>query len=107
MRASWQALVNGGFLALLAACAGDSAWEKPGASKTEREQVVAECRAEARHVTDRESRIDQDITSTMHQDWQRTGVLESRRASFRDRTLSHGEAVFTRCMAARGWVRPG
>jgi hypothetical protein len=105
MRPSSQALVNAALLALcLAACASPE-WQKPGASDAEREQALAECRAEARAATEREARIDQDITSTFQQDWQRAGVAESRRTMLSDRTRALGESIVERCMKAKGWVR--
>lgn len=105
MRASSQALVNAALLALcLAACASPD-WQKAGASDAERKQALAECQAEARAATDREARIDQDIASTFHQDWQRTGVAETRRTMLRDRARALGEDIVERCMKAKGWVR--
>lgn len=105
MRASSQALVNAALLALcLAACASPN-WQKAGASDADRKQALAECQAEAKAATDREARIDQDITSTFQQDWQRTGVAESRRNLLRDRTRALGEDIVERCMKSKGWLR--
>lgn len=105
MRRSWQALVNGGFLGLaLAACAAQN-WEKPGASDDQRRTALAECQSEARVATDQESRINQDISSTFQNDWQRTGVARTRNELLRDRTRSRGEDILERCMVAKGWVR--
>jgi hypothetical protein len=105
MKSSWQALVNAGFLALaLAACAA-SGWEKPGATEAERKAALAECQSEARRATDQESRINQDISSTFQQDWQRTGVARTRSELLQDRTRARGEDILERCMAAKGWLR--
>jgi hypothetical protein len=105
MRSSWQAAVNAGLLALaLAACAG-TAWEKPGASDAERRAALGECQAEARRATDQEARINQDISSTFQQDWQRTGVARTRTELLQDRTRARGEDVLERCMTAKGWLK--
>jgi hypothetical protein len=104
MRPSWQTLVNAGLLALLAGCA-EPGWEKPGADAARRDAALAQCRAEARLVTNREAAIDQDIASTMQRDWERGGISDTRRDRMRDRTRSLGEDLVDRCMAANGWVR--
>jgi hypothetical protein len=105
MRSSWQALVNGGFPALLLAACAAAGWEKPGASDAERRAALGECQAEARRATDQEARINQDIASTFQQDWQRTGVARTRSELLEDRTRARGEDVLERCMAAKGWLR--
>jgi hypothetical protein len=105
MRPFWQALVNAALLALaLAGCAGPD-WEKPGASAEERKAALAECGAQARVATDRDTRINQDIASSFHNDWQRTGVSDTRRNLLQDRTRAFGEDIVARCMEAKGWLR--
>jgi hypothetical protein len=105
MRSFWQALVNAGLLALaLGACAGPD-WQKPGASNEERKAALAECQGEARVATDQESRINQDIASSFHTDWQRTGVANTRRDLLQDRTREFGANIVERCMIAKGWIK--
>src|SRR6185437_4018434 len=104
MKSFWQALVNAGLLGLaLTACASSSHWEKPGAKPEEMKAALAECNAQARVATDQDTRINQDITATFQQDWQRTGVSDTRRNLLQDRTRAHGENVVEQCMKAKGW----
>jgi hypothetical protein len=108
MRAIWQARVNATFLALLlGACAGEPGWERPGATAAEREAALDECRGEARAATRREAAIDQDIAATLQHEWQRSGIARGRRERMRDRERELGEDFLARCMAGKGWVRPG
>jgi hypothetical protein len=104
MGPSCRAWVNVAFIAFLAGCASD-AWEKPGAAETQRDQELAECRAEARRAVDRDVNIDKDILASRTQDWSRTGTLDQRRQTMSDQTRGRADDVIEGCMRRRGYVR--
>ena len=105
MRSSCRAWVNVAFIAFLAGCAVD-AWEKPGAAEDQRDQELAECRAEARRAVDRDVNIDKDILASRTQDWSRTGTLDQRRRTMSDQTRGRAEDIVEGCMRRRGYVHP-
>ena len=93
------------FVFALAACGGTSAaWVKEGASKEQVRADQAACRAQAEGAIGRSESFTRDIRGSTGggREDTRTVVSESR-----DRKVARSfDSVFSRCMAARGYVHP-
>jgi hypothetical protein len=86
----------------LAGCLGP-AWQKDGADEGRLKQDLAECRSLARSATQRDADIDTDIMASRGHDWERTGVLTTKRDEMRTVTGGRAEDIVGRCMTAKGY----
>jgi hypothetical protein len=90
---------------LLAGCADDGTWTKPGATEDKIAAELDGCRDEARVALQRDAGIDADIMATRGTDWQRTGTLGINRDEMAAHRSGGVEAFVARCMAAKGFRR--
>lgn len=95
------------FLLALAACAGGGQWSKPDTSREKAAQDYSECRHSAEIANRRDSDIDTDILAARGADWERSGVLQTKRAEFADSNSARSGDMVTRCMITKGYSRGG
>jgi hypothetical protein len=93
------------FVLALAACGGTSAaWVKEGASKEQPRADRAACRTQAEGAIGRSESFTRDIRSSTRGGREDTRSIVS---ESRDRSKARSfDSVFSRCMAARGYVHP-
>lgn len=90
---------------MLAACA--ATWSKPGVSPEHAAQDLSECRHAAEVANRRDSDIDTDILASRGQDWERFGVISTKRAVFADSNRQRAGDMVDRCMIAKGYAPGG
>jgi hypothetical protein len=93
------------FVFALAACGGTSAaWVKEGASKEQTRADQAACRTQAEGAIGRSESFTRDIRSSTRGGREDTrSIVSESRDSSKARSF---DSVFSRCMAARGYVHP-
>lgn len=97
--------IGGVFLMLsLAACSGTGGWSKPGVSPEHAAQDYAECRHVAELAMRRDTNIDTDILATRGQDWQRMGVLQTKRDDYAESNRARSGDIVERCMVGKGYT---
>lgn len=106
-RGTASALMLVAALALGACAAPESAWTHPERAPAAARQDLSACRNEATTATRREADIDADIEASRGQDWQRSGILTTKRETAAEGRRRSFDSYVARCMAARGWRRPG
>jgi hypothetical protein len=92
-------------LLALVGCAEPSgtAFWRGGSDADARSRDLSDCRAEARAATQRDTSIDQDITASRGNDWQRTGLMRAHQDDMQASNINRfGDLVGT-CMKARGY----
>jgi hypothetical protein len=92
-------------LLALAGCVGAGGWNKPGVRPEKAAQDYADCRHTAELAQIRDSNIDADILATRGQDWERLGVLSTKRNDFADSNSARSGDLVQRCMLAKGYGR--
>lgn len=90
----------------LAGCAGSAEWTKEGVSHQTAAQDLAECRSDAQAATRRDTNIETDILASRGRDWQNSGALDTKQATFAAETQGTEKDVITRCMIGKGYA-PG
>ena len=93
------------FVLSLAACGGTSAaWVKEGASQEQMRADLAACRSQAESAIGRNESFTRDIRSSTRGGREDTRSIVS---ETRDRKTARSfDTIFSRCMAARGYVHP-
>jgi hypothetical protein len=91
----------------VAACAAEGAWTKDGTSREQAARDYAECRSLAQSAMRRDTDIDQDIMATRGGDWQRTGVITARRATYAAHNEAQSADIVARCMVGKGYAPAG
>jgi hypothetical protein len=92
-------------LLVLAGCAersGTALW-RGGSDADARSRDLSDCRDQARVATQRDTSIDQDITSSRGNDWQRTGVLRAHQDDMQSSNINRFGDLVGSCMKARGY----
>jgi len=92
-------------LLALAACGGQ--WSKPETTREKAAQDLSECRHVAEIANRRDSDIDTDILASRGPDWERLGVIQTKRAEFADSNRARSGDIVTRCMIAKGYTQAG
>ena len=90
-------------LALLG-CASGGNWQKEGASKDQTAQAYAQCQDLAREATRRDTNIMTDIMATRGNDWQRTGVMQTKEQVFVAEEHGRSDEIINRCMIGQGFL---
>jgi hypothetical protein len=92
-------------LLALSACGGAGQWSKPEATREKAAQDYSECRHAAEVANRRDSDIDTDILASRGTDWERLGVISTKRAEFADSNRARSGDMVSRCMIAKGYTR--
>jgi hypothetical protein len=92
-------------LLALAACGGVGQWSKPDTSREKAAQDYSECRHAAEIANRRDSDIDTDILASRGTDWERLGVIQTKRAEFADSNRARSGDIVTRCMIGKGYTQ--
>jgi hypothetical protein len=93
-------------LLALAACGGGQ-WTKPETSREKAAQDLSECRHAAEIANRRDSDIDTDILASRGTDWERLGVISTKRAEYADSNRARSGDIVTRCMLGKGYTQSG
>ena len=99
--------IGGLALALMLAACADTPWSKPGVSPEKAAQDFSECRHAAELANRRDSDIDTDILASRGQDWERFGLLQTKRAVYADSNRARSGDMVERCMIAKGYTPGG
>ena len=91
-------------LLALAACGGASDWKKPGVSSEKAGRDYSECRHRAEMAQRRDSNIDTDILASRGQDWERAGLLQTKRNDYADANAARSGDIVERCMIDKGYT---
>jgi len=91
-------------LLVLAACGGAGSWSKTGVTPEKAAQDYSECRYSAELAQRRDSNIDTDILATRGQDWERIGVLQTKRNDYADANSARSGDMVARCMIGKGYT---
>ena len=89
---------------LLAGCAADGNWHRPGADQARSESDYQECRDLAADAVKTQADIDQDIFATRQNDWQRAGIARVQSRSMREQTRDRAAGIVESCMRAKGFA---
>lgn len=110
MRGGWL-----GVALFLAGCAGaggwitpvwtNADWSKPGADAATTASEYQDCRGIAGTAVKTDADIDQDISATRSNDWQRSGVLRAEAQTTQDHTINRAGAIVAACMRAKGFTQ--
>jgi hypothetical protein len=93
------------FLALaVVACGIQGEWTKEGTSPEAAARDLAACRSLAQSAIKRDVDIDQDIMATRGHDWQTSGVMTARRATYDAHNQAATGDIVTRCMSGKGYA---
>jgi hypothetical protein len=92
-------------LLALSACGGAGQWSKPEVTREKAAQDYSECRHAAEVANRRDSDIDTDILASRGTDWERLGVISTKRAEFADSNRARSGDMVSRCMIAKGYTR--
>jgi hypothetical protein len=91
-------------LFLLAGCADAGAnWAKPGADETAAGAAYRDCRGLADTVVETDRAIDQDISASRQDDWQRAGVVRAQTRVMDEHTRDRAGTIVDSCMKAKGF----
>jgi hypothetical protein len=97
-------LCGAAILLLLAGCADAGAdWAKPGADQTAAAAAYQDCRGLADTAVETDRAIDQDISATRQDDWQRAGVVRAQTRVMHEHTRDRAGAIVDSCMKAKGF----
>jgi hypothetical protein len=88
---------------LLAACGQQ--WTKPDTTSEKAAQDYSECRHIAEVANRRDSDIDTDILASRGQDWEKLGVIQTKRAEFADSNRVRSGDIVARCMIGKGYTQ--
>jgi hypothetical protein len=88
----------------LAACSGASDWKKSGVSPDKAGRDYSECRHRAELAQRRDSNIDTDILASRGQDWERAGLLQTKRNDYADANAARSGDIVERCMIDKGYT---
>lgn len=88
----------------LACCSGAGQWSKPDTSPAQAAQDLSDCRHDAELANRRDSDIDTDILATRGQDWERLGVLQTKRSDFAESNRARTSDIVKRCMIGKGYT---
>lgn len=94
-------------LLALAACGGAGQWSKPDTSPEKAAQDLSECRHAAEIANRRDSDIDTDILASRGQDWERLGIISTKRAEYANSNQARSGDIVTRCMIGKGYTQGG
>jgi hypothetical protein len=92
-------------LLALPACAGAGQWSKPETTREKAAQDYSECRHAAELANRRDSDIDTDILASRGTDWERLGVISTKRAEYADSNRARSGDMVTRCMIGKGYTQ--
>ena len=90
----------------LGGCAGAAEWSKDGASPSVAAQDLADCHSDAQAANMKDTNIQTDIMATRQRDWQNTGALGTKQATFAAENQNQTHDYVWRCMIAKGYA-PG
>lgn len=91
----------------LAACGGAGQWTKPETTREKAAQDLSECRHVAEIANRRDSDIDTDILASRGTDWERLGIITTKRAEYADSNRVRSGDIVTRCMIGKGYTQGG
>jgi hypothetical protein len=91
----------------LAACSAAGGWSKAGVAPSMAAADYAECRHTAEIAHRRDSDIDTDILASRGQDWQRIGLLQTKRNDYADSNSLRDSDLVNRCMIGKGYTTGG
>ena len=94
-------------LLALPACDGGGQWSKPETTREKAAQDYSECRHSAEVANRRDSDIDTDILASRGTDWERAGVISTKRAEYADSNRVRSGDMVTRCMIGKGYTQGG
>ena len=94
-------------LLALPACDGVGQWSKPETTREKAAQDYSECRHAAEVANRRDSDIDTDILASRGTDWERAGVISTKRAEYADSNRARSGDMVTRCMIGKGYTQGG
>lgn len=94
-------------LLALPACDAGGQWSKPETTREKAAQDYSECRHAAEVANRRDSDIDTDILASRGTDWERLGVISTKRAEFADSNRARSGDMVSRCMIAKGYTQGG
>ncbi len=90
-----------------AGCAGPPQWSKPGATDAQAAHDFSACRHQAQRDIARDVDIDTDIAAGRREDWQKSGTLDTHRASDQSSNQKLSGDLVKACMEARGYAPSG
>jgi len=90
----------------LVGCAGEAQWSKDGVSPETAARELADCRSAAQEATQRDTNIDTDILASRGLDWQRSGVLGLKVATYDAQNRDLSADIVQQCMIGKGFA-PG
>jgi len=90
-------------LLLLAGCSGAGDWTKAGGDEAAAARDYQDCRALAEGAVRTDADIDQDISATRQNDWQRAGVVRQQTRVMHEQTRDRAAAIIESCMKAKGY----
>ena len=93
-------------LLVLPACGGGQ-WSKPQTTHEKAAQDYSECRHAAEVANRRDSDIDTDILASRGTDWERLGVISTKRSEFADSNRARSGDMVSRCMLGKGYTQGG
>jgi hypothetical protein len=96
-----------GVLLALAACSNSGGWKKSGVSGDKAGRDYSDCRHRAEVAQRRDSDIDTDILASRGQDWERLGLLQTKRNDYADANSAHSGDIVERCMIDKGYTTTG
>ena len=90
-------------LLLLAGCSGAGDWTKAGGDEAAAARDYQDCRALAEGAVRTDADIDQDISATRQNDWQRAGVVRLQTRVMHEQTRDRAASIIDSCMKAKGF----
>ena len=91
----------------LVGCAGEPQWSKDGVSPEAAARELADCRSAAQEATQRDTNIDTDILASRGLDWQRSGVLDLKVATYNAQNRDLSGDIVQQCMIGKGFAPGG
>lgn len=95
---------------LLTVCAGQATsarWGKAGADDAAISRELGSCRQQANAAMATEQGIDQDISSTLGGNWQRSNTTGIEANSMSNQAVGVADQTLDNCMRAKGFVKQG
>jgi len=90
----------------LLGCGGEPQWSRDGVSPEMAARELADCRSIAQEATQRDTNIDTDILASRGKDWQQSGVLGLKVATYDAQNRDLSGDIVRQCMIGKGFA-PG
>ena len=91
-------------LLLLTGCAdAGTDWAKPGADESAAAAAYRDCRGLADTAVETDRAIDQDISASRQDDWQRASVVRAQTRVMHEHTRDRAVGIVDSCMKAKGF----